>query len=303
MEMSMNIVMTGSSGLIGSALKPFLATRTHRVACLVRRRPEPGADEILWNPDTSKIDVASLEGFDAVIHLAGDSIATGRWSTEKKQRILDSRVQGTELLARTLAALQRPPRLMISASAVGYYGDRGAAALSEESGPGSGFLAEVCRKWERAASLAAESGMRLAVLRLGMVLSAAGGALPKMLPPFRFGVGGRLGNGRQYIGWIALEDLLEIISVALHDPSLHGPVNTVAPNPVTNLEFTKALGRALKRPTVFAVPAFAIRMIFGEMGEQVLLASARVVPMKLMAAGYRFLFPDLEQAFRHIFAA
>jgi uncharacterized protein (TIGR01777 family) len=299
----MDIVMTGSSGLIGSALRPFLAARTHRVASLVRRRPEPDADEVFWMPEARRIDAAALEGFDAVIHLAGDSIASGRWSPEKKQRILDSRVQSTELLARTLTALQRPPRLMICASAVGYYGDRGAETLSEESGPGSGFLAEVCRKWERAASLAAEGGMRLVVLRFGMVLSAAGGALQRMLPPFRFGVGGKLGSGCQYIAWIALEDLLEIISVALHDPAIHGPVNTVAPNPVTNLEFTKALGRALNRPTVFAVPAFAIRMMFGEMGEQVLLASSRAVPKKLTAAGYRFLRPDLEQTFHHIFAS
>ncbi len=299
----MNILVTGTSGLVGSALVPFLTARGQRVTRLVRRIPRQGAEEIFWDPEAGRIDAASLEGSEAVVHLAGESIAAGRWTAVKKKRILDSRVRGTDLLARTLASLRRPPQVMISTSAVGYYGDRGAEILREESGPGSGFLADVCRRWEQAASVAAAGGIRLVVLRLGMVLSTAGGALPQMLPPFRFGIGGRLGSGTQYMGWLALDDLLEVISFALLHPSLGGAINTVAPDPVTNGEFTKILGRALGRPAVFSVPTFAIRMMFGEMGDQVLLASARVVPARLIEAGYQFCYPELEPALRHVLAS
>ncbi len=298
----MNILITGTSGLVGSALVTFLTARGHRVTRLVRRIPRQGAEEIFWDPGAGRIDAASLDGFEAVVHLAGESIAAGRWTGLRKRRILDSRVQGTNLLARTLASLRRPPQVMISASAIGYYGDRGAEILREDSDPGSGFLAEVCGRWEQAANSAADGGIRLAVLRLGMVLSGAGGALRKMLPPFRFGIGGRLGSGTQYLGWLALEDLEEIISFALQNTSLSGAINAVSPNPVTNNEFTEILARVLARPAVFAVPAFARRMRFGEMGEQVLLASARVVPARLIEAGYRFRYPELEPALRHILA-
>jgi len=297
-----NILMTGASGMIGSALIPFLSSRKHNLGLLVRRPPHTSAGEIFWNPHMDTIDALSLEGFDAVIHLAGENIAAGCWTHERKQRILDSRVEGTELLVRTLAALKKPPKLLISASAIGYYGDRGAEVLREDSRPGAGFLAEVCRKWEQAFGPASHVGFRLVVLRLGMVLSRTGGALSRMLPPFRLGLGGRIGSGRQYISWIALEDLMEIIHFALADTSLHGAYNAVAPNPVTNLEFTRTLGRVLHRPTLFPIPAALIRLAFGEMGEQVLLASTRVLPSRLLAAGFSFRHPDLENALRHVLA-
>ncbi len=299
----MNILITGTSGLIGSALVQFLTARGQRVTRLVRRIPRQGAEEIFWDPEAGRIDAASLEGSEAVVHLAGESIAAGRWTAVKKKRILDSRVKGTDLLARTLASLRRPPQVMISTSAVGYYGDRGAEILREESAPGSGFLADVCRRWEQAASVAATGGIRLVVLRLGMILSSAGGALRQMLPPFRFGIGGRLGSGTQYLGWLTLDDLLEIISFTLLHSSLGGTINAVSPNPVTNGEFTRILARALGRPAVFSVPSLAIRMMLGEMGEQLLLASARVVPARLIEAGYQFRYPELEPALRHVLAS
>lgn len=296
----MDILITGTTGMVGSALVPFFTAQGHRVIRLVRRNPRQGSDEIFWDPEAGIIDAASLEGSNALVHLAGEGIAAGRWTGVRKRRIMDSRVKGTDLLARTLASLRRPPKVMISASAIGYYGDRGAEVLSEGSTVGSGFLADVCCRWEQAADPVSAGGIRLVVLRIGMILSKTGGALQKMLPPFRFGIGGRLGNGIQYVAWLALDDLLEIMSFALLHSSLSGAVNAVAPNPVTNNEFTKALGRVLRRPTVFAVPAFALRSIFGEMGEQVLLASARVVPGRLTQAGYTFRYPQLEPALRHL---
>jgi uncharacterized protein (TIGR01777 family) len=300
LETTVKILITGASGMIGSSLIPFLADRRHNLGFLVRRPPKPGAGEVFWNPSIRAIDAPSLEGFDAVIHLAGENLAAGRWTRERKQRILDSRVEGTELLARTLGALHHPPKLLISASAVGFYGDRGEEILDEESRTGAGFLAEVCRKWEQACGPASDLGFRLVVLRLGMVLSRTGGALPRMLPPFRCGLGGRIAAGRQYISWIALEDLREIIHFILANSSFHGVCNAVAPNPATNLEFTRTLGRALHRPTPFPIPASVIRLMFGEMGEQVLLASTRVVPGRLLAAGFRFGYPDLANAIQRI---
>jgi uncharacterized protein (TIGR01777 family) len=234
-----------------------------------------------------------------VVHLAGESIASGRWTAARKQRILESRTKGTRLLAGSLAALHKPPQVMISASAVGIYGDRGNEVLTEESGSGSGFLADVCRQWELEATALNEGPVRLVLLRMGMILSSEGGALARMLPPFRFGVGGRLGTGKQYMSWIALDDLLEVIRFAIASPSLHGAVNAVAPAPVTNQEFTRALGIVLKRPTLFSVPAFAVRFLFGEMGRELLLSSNRVVPGRLLAAGFRFRFPEIEVALRH----
>jgi uncharacterized protein (TIGR01777 family) len=238
-----------------------------------------------------------LEGFDAVVHLAGETIAQ-RWTDAAMRRILDSRVTSTRLLARALAALERPPQVTVCASAVGYYGSRGNEVLTEESSPGSGFLAEVCRQWEQAAAGITERGTRLVLLRFGMILSAAGGALRRMLPPFRLGAGGKLGSGEQYVSWIAMDDLLEIILFALVNPALRGPVNAVAPNPVTNLDFTHTLGRVLRRATIVSVPSFAIRLMFGKMGEEVLLASARVKPARLVAAGFPFHYPELEPALR-----
>lgn len=298
----MNILVSGSSGLVGTALLPFLAGHSHRIVRLVRHAPGTGADEIFWNPASSSVDAASMEGMDAVVHLAGESIASGRWTHERKRRISDSRIGGTSLLSRTLQDLRRPPQVLISASAVGYYGDRGEEPLSEDSCGGSGFLADVCRRWEQAAASAANAGIRVVVLRLGMVLSPRGGALKKMLFPFRMGAGGRLGDGSQYVAWIALDDLLETILFLLSASALHGPVNAVAPGTLTNRDFTAVLSRVLRRPAMFPLPAFGIRVLFGEMGEQVLLSGARVIPARLTHAGFKFLYPDLTSALRHILA-
>lgn len=297
----MRILVSGSSGLIGSALLPFLTAGGHSVTRLVRSKRAGGdVGSILWNPQAGTIDRGALEGFDAVVHLAGENIAGGRWTAARKARIRDSRVKGTRLLATTLAGLARPPRVLVTASAVGYYGDRGDELLAEESPPGTGFLAELCREWEAAADPAREKGIRVANLRLGLVLSGTGGALPRMLPAFKLGVGGVIGSGRQYWSWIAIDDLVGAIYHALTTESLRGPVNVVAPRAVTNREFTKTLGRVLSRPTIFPLPAFAARLALGEMANELLLAGQRLEPARLVASGYKFLYPELEDALRHV---
>src|SRR3989338_4623676 len=295
----MKVLVTGSTGLVGSALVPFLASGGHEVVRLVRGRLKPGVVEVPWDPQAGTIEAAKLEGLDAVVHLAGERI-TGRWTAAKKARIRSSRVQGTRLLAETLARLGRPPPTLVCASAIGYYGHRGDELLREESPPGAGFLAEVCREWEAAARPAAEKGIRVVQLRIGVVLSAAGGALALMLTPFKLGLGGRVGTGQQYMSWIALDDLAGIIQHALANESLRGPVNAVAPRAITNREFTKTLGRVLGRPTIFPMPAFAARLAFGQMADELLLASARVEPTRLIASGYKFRTPELEAALRHL---
>jgi uncharacterized protein (TIGR01777 family) len=246
------------------------------------------------------IDAGGLEGLDAVVHLAGENIAARRWNAEQKALIRDSRVQGTKLLCETLAKLQRPPRVLISASAIGYYGDQGDRELTEESPSDSGFLPEVCREWEGATEAAKKAGIRVVQLRFGVILSPGGGALSKMLTPFRLGMGGRIGNGRQWMSWIALDDVVGCIHHALATDSLHEPVNAVAPRPVTNREFTKTLGKVLWRPTLFPMPGFVARLAFGEMANDLLLASTRVLPRALLDSGYRFLYGDLESALRHL---
>jgi len=291
----MKILVSGSTGLVGSALVPFLLTGGHQVARLVRSQPTAGG-EVPWDPAAGRLEATNLEGLDAVVHLAGERI-TGRWTAAKKARIRSSRVQGTRLLAETLA---RPPKTLVCASAIGYYGHRGDELLREESPPGAGFLAEVCREWEAAARPAAEKGIRVVQLRIGVVLSAAGGALALMLTPFKLGLGGRVGTGQQYMSWIALDDLAGIIQHALANESLRGPVNAVAPRAITNREFTKTLGRVLGRPTIFPMPAFAARLAFGQMADELLLASARVEPTRLIASGYKFRTPELEAALRHL---
>jgi hypothetical protein len=295
----MKIAITGSSGLIGKVLVPFLSTGGHDVARLVRKQGRLAADEIRWDPAAARLDAAALEGIDAVVHLAGESVAA-RWTAAKKAAIRDSRVEGTRLLAKTLAELSRPPKALIAASAIGYYGDRGPTALEEDAAPGAGFLAEVCREWEAAADPARQAGIRVAHMRIGVVLSTAGGALATMLTPFRLGAGGVVGGGDQYMSWIALDDVVGALHHALMTKELSGPVNTVAPNPVTNRDFTKTLGRVLSRPTLFPVPAFAARLAFGEMADELLLSSTRVVPARLTASGYEFRFPRLEEALRHL---
>ncbi|MBI3328961.1 MAG: TIGR01777 family protein, partial [Nitrospinae bacterium] len=241
----MNVVVTGSSGLIGSALVSFLVSGGHRVTRLVRSRARPGDAEVQWDPAAGTLETAGLEGLDAVVHLAGENIAAGRWTAERKARIRDSRVKGTQFLCDTLTRLAQPPKALVCASAIGYYADRGEEILREESPPGLGFLAEVCRAWEAAAAPAAQKGVRVVHLRIGVVLSPAGGALAKMLTPFKMGLGGRVGSGRQYMSWIALDDLVGVIHHALTTDTLQGPVNAVAPRPVTNLEFTTTVGGVL----------------------------------------------------------
>ncbi len=294
----MKILVSGSSGFIGSALIPFLKAQGHPVTRLVRSTPHPR--EVFWDPAAGRIDQSALEGFDGVIHLAGDPIATERWTLTKKAHIRESRTQGTRLLAEALARLSRPPKVMACASAIGYYGNRGDEMLREESRAGTGFLAEVGQQWEAAAEPAARAGIRVAYLRIGVVLSPKGGALKMMLPPFQLGIGGRLASGKQYMSWIALDDIIGALHHLLITDPLRGPVNGVAPHPVTNAEFTKILGRVLHRPTIFPVPAVALRLMFGELADEVLLASVRVEPAQLLRTGYRFRYKDLEEALRHL---
>lgn len=295
----MNIVVTGSSGLIGSALVKFLTSSGHEVTHLVRSKTKQLPRETLWNPAIGAIDLAGLEGMNAVVHLAGENIAAGRWTKRRKARILDSRIQGTRLLSESLASLAQPPTVLASASAVGYYGDRGEELLDEASEVGSGFLAAICREWEEATQPAAQAGIRVVHLRFGMVLSGSKGALAKMLTTFRLGLGGRMGSGRQYVSWIALNDVVGAIHHCLTCESLHGPVNLASPNSVTNREFTTRLAKVLKRPAFIPVPTAVLRLALGEMGNELLLASTRVQPTRLLATGYQFHYPDVEGALRH----
>lgn len=295
--MSGKILVSGVSGPIGTALLPSLDARGYKITRLVRGFPS-GEGQITWDP-ARPIAPESVSGFDAVIHLAGESIV-GRWTESKKARIRDSRILGTRHMAEALARASQRPRVLISASAIGYYGDRGEELLREESPSGKGFLPEVCREWEAATQSAANAGIRTAQIRTGLVLSPAGGALQKMLPPFRMGVGGNMGNGRQWWSWIDVQDVVGAILHIVETDSLRGPVNMVAPNPVTNAEFTKTLARVLSRPAIFPMPAFAARLVFGKMGDELLLASQRVEPAKLVVSGYVFQQPDLNGAFRAI---
>lgn len=299
----MNVLVTGSTGMVGSALCSYLVAKGHTVTRVIRPGSSVTGKTVSWNPDAGQIDVPALEGHDAAVHLAGESIAAGRWNAEKKARIKDSRTKSTRLLGEALAKLQRPPRTLVSASAVGYYGSRGDEVLTEQSSSGAGFLAEVCREWEAATQPALDKGIRVVLLRFGAILSKKGGALARMLLPFRMGVGGRIGDGRQYMSWIALDDAVGAIHHALATEALRGPTNAVAPQPVTNLEFTKTLGRTLGRPTIFPMPAFAARLAFGELADELLLSSQRVQPARLLDCKYSFRFPDLATALQHIINA
>jgi uncharacterized protein (TIGR01777 family) len=295
----MRILFSGSHGLVGTALiKSLEADGGHEIFRLVRHYPE-SPSQIEWSPDRYSIALARIEGFDAVVHLAGESIAEGRWTEAKKKRIRESRVKGTRLLGDALANLVEPPKVMISASAIGYYGNRGDEVLTESSAPGDGFLPEVCVEWEKATALAIEKGIRVVNTRFGIILDSEGGALAKMLTPFRMGIGGRIGNGKQWMSWIALDDVVEGLKFALTNETLSGPVNFVAPNPVTNAEFTKTLGKALSRPTIFPIPAFGVRLAFGEMGDALLLGSLRVEPGGLKKTNYQFQYPQLAGALDH----
>ena len=297
----MRVVVSGSSGLIGRALVEALRDRGDEVTPLVRRSPAAG--EATWDPPTGSIDAGALDGADALVHLAGAGIGDRRWTPERRREILASRVESTSLLSRTLAGLAHPPAVLVSASAVGYYGDRGAEELTEDSTAGTGFLADVCRAWEDATAPAADAGLRVVRLRSGVVLSPRGGALARQLPLFRLGVGGRLGTGRQWLSWISLPDEVGAVLHTLAEPSLRGPVNATAPGPVTNRDFTAALGRALHRPTVMAVPGVALRIALGPaLAAEMVLAGQRVLPARLTASGFRFAHARLDEALAALLA-
>lgn len=299
----MKILVSGSSGLVGQTLLPHLTAAGNDVVRLVRRPPPLGPLEIAWDPAAGRIDTAALEGIDAAVHLSGESIGAGRWSEERKHVLRESRVGSTRLLAEALARAARRPRVLVVASATGYYGDRGDALLEESASSGDGFLAALCRDWEAAAKPATRAGIRVANLRIGVVLSAAGGALPALLPLFRLGLGGRLGNGRQYFPWIALDDLVRVVDFVIGSDALRGAVNATSPSPVTNAEFTRVLARVLRRPAFLPAPAFALRLVLGEFAREGLLASQCVVPRRLLDAGFAFRHPDLEGALRHALGA
>ncbi|MGH7855886.1 MAG: TIGR01777 family oxidoreductase, partial [Candidatus Binatia bacterium] len=295
----MRVLVSGSSGLIGRALVRELRDAGVDAVRLVRAsQTEAGA--VRWDPALRGFDAGAAEGADAVVHLAGENIASRRWSDDQKGRIRGSRVDGTAFLSDRLAALERPPRVFVGASAVGFYGDTGDREVDESAGPGTDFLAKVCRDWEEASGPLRERGVRVVCLRIGVVLSGAGGALARMLPLFRLGLGGRVGSGGQWMSWIAIDDLTGVIRFALENARLVGPVNAVAPEPVRNAEFTKALARVLGRPAFVPAPAFALRLALGEMADALLLSSSRVVPSVLGREGFSFRHPNVEQALRSV---
>jgi uncharacterized protein len=293
------VVVTGSSGLIGTALVEALQARGDEVTRLVRRMPETG--EARWDPAAGQIDAAALEGHDAVVHLAGAGIGDHRWTDDHKRAVLQSRVKGTTLLAETIAALANKPEVLASSSAVGYYGLRGDEVLTEDSGPGTGFLSEVCQQWEAATAPAEDAGLRVVHFRTGLVLSPEGGALKQMLLPFKLGIGGRIGTGRQWWSWIAMEDEVGAILHLLDGGTARGPANLAAPNPVTNEEFTRTLNHVLRRPTLLPTPTFALKAMFGrEAVEEMFLGGQRVQPARLQAESYGFRHPELEGALRQL---
>jgi uncharacterized protein (TIGR01777 family) len=290
-----DVIVSGSHGLIGSALVPALTAAGHRVRRLVRGAPGP--DEVAWDPGAGTVDAGGLAGADAVVNLAGVGIGDKRWTTEQKQRIRDSRINGTTALAEALAGLPTPPAVLVSGSAVGYYGDRGDEVLTEASGPGEGFLADVVRDWELAAAPAAEAGVRVVHTRSGIVQAAKGGALAKQLPMFKLGVGGPLGSGKQWVSWVSIDDEVGAIVHALATESLRGPVNLCAPEPTTSAGLARAIGKALHRPAVLPVPKIALSVVVGgQMTEEMVLASQRAVPEKLLASGYAFHHPEIATA-------
>jgi len=303
-DAAMTVAVSGSTGLIGAALVQQLQAAGHTVKPIVRHKPDDPTTAIHWDQEHGSIDAGALAGVEAVVHLAGESII-GRWTESKRRRIRESRVNGTTLLAKALASLEpdQRPSVLVSASATGYYGDRGDAPLNDDAGPGKagdGFLSEVCVAWEAAADPAREAGLRVVHPRIGMVLAREGGALPTMLPAFRLGLGGTLGSGRQWVGWIHLQDLVGTLIACVQDDRFEGPVNAVAPNPVTNQQMTRLLGELLGRPTIIPVPAFGARLVFGELADELLMASARVLPRKLESVGFDYQYPTMEAALRDL---
>lgn len=295
----MRVLITGGTGLIGQGVRKQLRAEGADVLIL-SRKPAVTGESIQWDPDAGRIDHSSLEGFDAIIHLAGENIGAGRWTDARKERILRSRVDSTRLLAETIVQLESPPQVVISSSAIGYYGDRGDELLTEESAPGAGFLTDVCVAWENAIQPVVKRGIRTVIPRIGVVLTPEGGALQQMLPLYKFGLGGKLGSGKQYWSWIAFEDVIGGMIFALRSPALNGPVNFVAPHPVTNSEFNSSLASTLHRPAFFAAPRFALRLALGEMADALLLSSMRVSPSKLKQGSYQFAHVELGPALRAI---
>ena len=301
----MNVLIAGGSGFLGSALTRRLLQHGHKVSLLSRRPSAPGGMPPVyhWDPERGEFDGNSLTGTDAVVNLAGENISGGRWTRERKRRLVESRVEATRFLVRRMGERTPPPRALVSASAVGIFGNRGEEVLTEESPPGAGFLAELCRAWEEAASSALDAGVRVAVTRFGVVLDAAGGVLEKLLPIFKLGIGGPLGSGKQWMSWVALPDVLQVIETALSREDVSGPINVVSPAPVRNRDFARALGRVLRRPAFLPAPAPALRLVFGAMADEALLSSACAAPKRLTSLGYRFAFEDLERAFRNAIRA
>lgn len=294
----MKVVISGSTGLIGSALTRALLDDGHTVTRLVRPGGPIGAGTIAWDPDRGVLDSAALENFDAVVHLSGQNLASVKWTDENKKKLVESRTRSTRLLCGRLLQLNQPPRIVIAASATGYYGNRKDEELTEQSDPGTGFLAELTREWEKASHALTDSGIRLIRLRLGVVLASQGGALPRMVKPFKMGLGGKIGNGRQYISWVGLDDVVGIVKFVLDNEHIRGAVNAVAPTPVTNQDFTKALAEVLNRPAVATIPAFALRLLYGEMADETLLSSTRVIPKVLQDAGYEFTDFELKKTLK-----
>lgn len=302
----MKILISGSTGLVGSAVVDNLGHQGHDVIRLRRpgtelpkTTPSPGLPQVLWNPQSGLLN-SRAEQVDAIIHLAGASIAGHRWTTAWKRELRDSRVAATRQLVASLRQLQRPPQVFIAASAIGIYGNRGDEELTESSPPGTDFLAQLTADWEAESARAAELGARVVILRFGVILAKHGGALPRMALPFRLGVGGKIASGRQWISWVTLEDVVSIIRFALETNLVSGPANAVSPNPARNAEFAKALGRVLHRPAIFPAPSFALRFALGELADSLLLASQKVYPTKLQRLGYRFLYPDLDPALQAV---
>ena len=299
----MRILMTGASGLVGTALAAGLRADGATVNRLVRPGGAASAGDVAWNPETGEMNLAAAEGADAVVNLAGASIGGGRWTAKRKELLRSSRVDLTKRLVAELARLEAPPKILVSASAIGFYGDRGEESLTEASAGGQDFLAAISREWEAAAMKAEQFGIRTVIARFGVILSKNGGALPRMLTPFKLGVGGRIGSGKQWMSWVALDDVVGAIRFAIGDAAVRGPVNVVAPNPARNAEFTRVLARVLRRPAIFPAPAFALRLLLGEMADALLLSSQRVVPQKLSERGFRFQYAELEAALRRALEA
>jgi uncharacterized protein (TIGR01777 family) len=296
----MKILIAGASGLVGKALVNTLRADGHSVARLVRPGSATSAGDIPWDPMAATTNVSAMEGADAVVHLSGANIAQGRWTSARKAILRSSRIDTTRVLVDAIVSLRQKPRVFVCASAIGYYGNRGDEILTESSSIGTDFIALLVRDWEAEANRAKARGVRTVLLRFGVVLSGEGGALPQMLLPFKFGLGGRLGSGRQWMSWIALEDAVRIVCAAIADERLEGPLNVVAPNPLRNADFTRITAAVLHRPAIFAAPAFALRLALGEMADALLLVSQRVKPERLLAAGYSFQFAEFESALRTV---